>query len=59
MLDLLGVACYVLWSFGLTVFHSEFILNYMPRGNKEQSVWMCLEHVRFQNAAEFGREWPR
>ena len=23
---LLGVACYVLWCFGLTVFHSEFIL---------------------------------
>ena len=25
----LGLACYVLWSFGLTVhvFHSEFILN--------------------------------
>ena len=22
---LLGVACYVLWSFGLIVFHSEFI----------------------------------
>ena len=19
---------------------------------------MCLEHVRFQNAAEFGRGWP-
>ena len=34
------------------------VLNYMPRWNKEQSVWMCLEHVRFQNAAEFGRGWP-
>ena len=28
---LLGVACYVLWSFGLTVFDSAFILNYMPK----------------------------
>ena len=34
------------------------ILDYMSRLNKEQKVWMCLEHVRFHNAAEFGRGWP-
>ena len=45
-----GVACYVLWSFGLTVFHSEFILNCLPRWKKEQRVWMCLEHIKFQKA---------
>ena len=28
----------LLWTFGLTVFHSKFILNYMPRWNKEQSL---------------------
>jgi hypothetical protein len=49
-----GVACYVLWSYGLIVFHSEFILN-MPRLSKDQRVWVCLEHARFQNAEEVRR----
>ena len=33
---LLGVACYVLWSFDLTVFHSEFILNTCQGGIKNK-----------------------
>jgi hypothetical protein len=52
-----GVACYVLWSYGLIVFHSEFLLN-MPRLSKDQRVWVCLEHARFQNAEEVRRRWP-
>jgi hypothetical protein len=52
-----GVACYVLWSYGLIVFHSEFILN-MPRLSKDQRVLVCLEHARFQNAEEVKRRWP-
>ena len=35
----------------LHVFHSEFILNYMPDEIKNKEFG---EHVRFQNAAEFG-----
>ena len=39
------------------VLHSELILT-MPRLNKDQRVWVCLEHARVQNAAEVRRRWP-
>ena len=48
--------CYVmsLCHYGLIVFHFE----YMPRLTKDQRIWICLEHARFQNAAEVRRRWP-
>ena len=42
---------------GLIVLDSKLILK-LPRCSKEQRVWVCLEHARFQNAAEFGVGWP-
>ena len=38
--------CYVMLCYGL------------PRLTKDQRVWICLEHARFQNAAEIRRRWP-
>ena len=38
------------------MFHSEFILNYTPDEIKNNEFG---EHVRFQNAAEFGRGYNR
>ena len=52
---LLGVACYVLWSLGLTVFHSEFILNHMPRWNKERTK--NLDVFRGCEISERGGIW--
>jgi hypothetical protein len=30
----------------------------MRRLTKDQRVWICLEHARFQNGAEVRRRWP-
>ena len=58
LLGVATVACYILRSFGLNVLCSEFILNYMPRLNKEQRVWICLEHVRFQHRRNLKENGP-
>jgi hypothetical protein len=44
----------LLLCYGLIVFHFE----YMSRLTNDQRVWICLEHARFQNAAEVRRRWP-
>ncbi len=53
----MSLGSYVLkLSFSCVLFRVSF--EHAKIKNKDQRVWVCLEHARCKNAAEVRRQWP-